>query len=134
MCLQLSAAVWSHYPWRNDECNRLFVRRAHLSVFPPSWGCRGTVPACSNPLATPEHWSPRRLRDGPLLQVRVSSDGWEGVVGRSDMRGHCLPSPQISVPHTLPATLGVSPSVTGKDSPHADHPPLPREDDCRQRP
>lgn len=48
---------------RNDECNRLFVRRAHLSVFPPSWGCRGTAPSCSTPLAlriflaTSEHQS-----------------------------------------------------------------------------
>lgn len=66
MCLQLSAAVWSHYPQRNDECNRLFVKRAHLSVFPPSWGCRGTAPSCSTPLAlriflaTSEHQSAQR--------------------------------------------------------------------------
>lgn len=30
----------------------------------------------------------------------------------SDMRGCCLPSPKIPVLHMLPATFGVSPSVT----------------------
>lgn len=59
-----------------------------------------------------QHWSTEALRDsetGLLLQVRVSSDRCKGVMDRSDMRGRYLPSPQISVTHMLPATLGFHP-------------------------
>lgn len=67
MYLQLSAAMWSHYSQHSDECNRLFARRAHLSVLPPSWGRRGTGLSCGPPLV---------LRMSLAMSVRWSTQRW----------------------------------------------------------
>lgn len=71
MYLPLSAAMWSHYSQQNDEYNRLFAMRAHLSVLAPIWGRRGTGLSCGPPrvlsmsLATSVHRSTQRWGCGP---------------------------------------------------------------------
>lgn len=109
MYLQLSAAMWSHYSRQNDECNRLFARRAHLSVLPPSWGLQRdrailrpspSAQDVSGDICALEH-----SEVGLWPQAKLSSDGWEGAVDRSD-GGGAIYSPEICHAHTVCNTWG----------------------------